>query len=280
MSLPSVFYEIRNDVYELARTLYGPSTKWSTTFPPPSFDTTSSISSTPSITEVHHYHHGPYIPLIPGHVTNVYTGNTPKYDDADDDDKKKKKKKQEDNFFGAVLLGALTIGASYVVTSEYVKYRRLANVNEKMAILKIANNTSLSGANPSVRNVLREWKKWHSSYTSTTRLFHLAKVTGFVSAGAIAFGLWKNLDNVVLDGFWGLVATSAYTVGLWTLYTGLWKENERELMDTLVGEFNSATLASIPFPTPTSTPTSAPTAPSESTDIVASLYPSYAKTGV
>ena len=272
MSLPLAFYEIRANVYELSRKLYGPSSKWSTAPPPPSFDSTASTAS--PVTEVHHYHHGPSYPyLSPTHVTNVYTGSAETTTKCRNDEDDKKKKKQEDNFLGAILLGALTVGTSYVVTNEYVKYRQLANVNEKMGVLKIANDTSLAGSNSNVKEVLRNWKKWYSSYTSTTRLFHLAKVAGFISAGAIAFGLWKNLDTVMMDGFWGLVATGAYTVGLWTLYEGLWRTQEQELMDTLVQNFNSATLESIPFP-------HAPTAsvdPSAPTDIVASLYPSYAR---
>ena len=233
MSLLFAFHEIRGDVYELARSLYGPSTKWSTTPPPPTFtpfDETPRPSSSPTVKEVHHYHHGPsypYVPLVPTTVTNVYTGSSAPAPKQDADEKKKKKdEKKQDNFLGAVLLGALTVGGSYVVTSEYVKWRRLANIAEKMSVLKIANDTSLS-SNSHVKEVLREWKKWYTSYTSTTRLFHLAKVAGFISAGAISFGLWKNMDNVMMDGFLGLVGTGAYTVGLWTLYNTCGKRERR-----------------------------------------------------
>lgn len=247
------------------------------------FDEIPRPAPSPSVKEVHHYHHGPsypYVPLVPTTVTNVYTGSSAPALKQDADAKKKKDEKKEDNFLGAVLLGALTVGGSYVVTSEYVKWRRLANIAEKMSVLKIANDTSLT-SNAHVKEVLRDWKKWYSSYTSTTRLFHLAKVAGFLSAGAISFGLWKNMDNVMMDGFLGLVTTGAYTVGLWTLYNTLWKKDEEKLMNTLVQKFNQEALESVPFPeplAPASTPSaSTPSAPTDPSDVVASLYPSYAR---
>ena len=58
------------------------------------------------------------------------------------------------------------------------------------------------------------------------------------------------MDNVMMDGFLGLVGTGAYTVGLWTLYEGLWKTREEKLMNTLVEKFNQEALESVPFPEP------------------------------
>lgn len=261
--LQTIFNKLSSHIYALAKELYPYSSGTQT------YDTFSFASSTSSsalsgsgnvVINDNSVHYGYGWPS----VTNVYTTcrHCSSKKTQCEDCKNKEKEKNDNNgdwYLGALLLGVLLPGLSYLVSKEYLKWRQLYKINKKASklekkLLEQPTDTVDVKLKQTGQYVPSKWSKWYNYYRGICRLYNLAKLGFVVSGLMMGVGLMQNPRNGAQSlrqlAYWTLVGSGCYTVTIMTFYHSLWKTKERNLMDNLVQECNTTYLSISPLQGP------------------------------
>lgn len=161
---------------------------------------------------------------------------------------------------GAVLVGIVVQIIGYVGTMEYLKWKRLRDIDKKSSKFEkkmesqMNNDAGDMRIKQSCQSIPLKWNKWSQYYRGNCRLYNLAKF-GFVMSGLVmGIGLMKNSSNLRQFAYWSLVGSGCYTICIMTLYHNMWKTKEKNLMDALIQECNYAYLSSVNPSDPLSSP--------------------------
>lgn len=247
------YQKLTQKVYTLYSNLYGPYQE-----PSPTYNWTSpqSPQTFPSSVTINNYQSPSPWFYYPPSVTNVYTcSSCHDHSCKKCKEQKEKEKNNLDWYFGALLTGVLTIGTSYLITKEFIKWQEFHKVQKKVQKLQKQLNTDSStteehGLKVSMVDIPNRWNLWSNYYRSTCRLYNIAKVAFLVSGLLIGLGLMDMPIGGRQLGYWSLIGSGSYLAIIMTLYHSVWKRKEKNLMDKLIQECNMVNINMAPSAPP------------------------------